>query len=149
MFGTAADCLACTGCGASYFLFQPRGKDDEDCEKKSDTFINDTISKLEKGFCTDFLTFLYQLEKERKTTEPQDDDKQLLLVKDLPNSVKGEDIQIFQMVDEHVCEIALKLSNEKVEEYLKFREKIAHERVDEYQRKKKQDTDTEIDPETP
>ena len=30
-----------------------------------------------------------------------------------------------------------------------FRERIAHERVDNYQRKKKEDTDTEIDPETP
>ena len=89
----------------------------EDFEKKSETFINETISKLEKGFCTEFLKFLYQLEKERKTTGPQDDDKQLSLIKDLLNSVKGEDIHIFQMVDEHVCEIALKLSNEKVEEY--------------------------------
>ena len=52
------------------------------------------------------------------------------------------------MVDEHVGEIALKLSNEKVEEYLKFREKIAHERVDEYQRRKKEDSDNDIDPET-
>ena len=59
------------------------------------------------------------MEKERKTTGPQDDDKQLSLIKDLLNSVKGEDIHIFQMVDEHVCEIALKLSNEKVEKYLK------------------------------
>ena len=41
-------------------------KDDEDFEKKSETFINETIAKLEKGFCTDFLKFLYQLETEGK-----------------------------------------------------------------------------------
>ena len=36
-------------------------KDDEDFEKKSETFINETIAKLEKGFCTDFLKFLYSV----------------------------------------------------------------------------------------
>ena len=74
------------------------------------------------------------------------------LIKELLNSAKGEDIHIFQMVDEHVCEIAVKVSNEKVDEYLKFRKEIAHERVDSYERKvglKRELTETEIDLETP
>ena len=52
------------------------------------------------------------------------------------------------MVDEHACEIAVKLSSEKIDEYLKFREQIAHERVDDYEGKKREETRTEIDPET-
>ena len=60
-----------------------------------------------------------------------------------------EDLYIFQVVDEHVVEMILELeSEERVGDYLKLRERIAHERVDNYQRKKKEDTDTEIDPET-
>jgi hypothetical protein len=124
-------------------------KNDEDSEKKSETFINETIAKLEKGFCTDFLKFLYQLETERKKAEPQDDEKKLSLIKDTLNVAKGEDIHIFDMVDEHACEIAVKLSSEKINEYLKFREQIAHERVDDYERKKREETRTEIDPEIP
>ena len=91
------------------------------------------------------------MEKDRKTTGPKDDDQQLSLIKALLNSVKEEEVHIFQIVDEHVCEIALKLSEEKVEEYLKFREKIAHEKVDDYQRKaklKREETETDIDLET-
>jgi hypothetical protein len=124
-------------------------KDDEDFEKKSETFIDETIAKLEKGFCTDFLKFLYQFETERKKAEPQDDDKKLSLIKDMLNSVKGEGIHIFQMIDEHACEIAAKLRSEKIDEYLKFREQIAHERVDDYKRREREETNTEIDPETP
>jgi hypothetical protein len=45
------------------------------------------------------------------------------------------DIHIYQIVDEHVCEIVVKLSEDKVEEYLKFRKQIAHDRVDDYQKK--------------
>ena len=71
-----------------------------------------------------------------KKAEPRDDDKKLSLIKDMLNVAKGEDIHIFDMVDEHAREIAVKLSSEKIDEYLKFREQIAHERVDDYERKK-------------
>ena len=66
--------------------------------------------------------------------------------------MKEEDHHIFQAVDEHVVEMILELEEEdKVDDYVKFREGIAHERVQNYQRKfkvKREETETEIDPET-
>ena len=100
------------------------------------TFINETTSKLEKGVGTEFLKFLYQLKRDRRSTGIKDEDKQLSLAKELLNSVKEEDLHIFQIVDEHVVEMILKLeSEERVDDYIKLREKIAHERVDNYPRK--------------
>jgi len=128
-------------------------KDDEDFEKKSETFIKETITRLERGVGTEFLKFLYQLKRDRKSTEAKGDDKQLSLAKELLNSVKEEDHHIFQVVDEHVCEIILELDRaERIDDYITLREKIAHERVDNYQRKvkiKREETETDIDPDTP
>jgi hypothetical protein len=80
-------------------------KDDEDFEGKSEEFINETIAGLEKEVGVEFLKFLYQLERDRKSAEPKDQDKQLLLAKELINLVEEEDHHIFKAVDEHVSEL--------------------------------------------
>jgi hypothetical protein len=127
-------------------------RNDEDFEEKSQWIIDRAIRKMKDDTQKEFLKFLYQLKRDRKPTEPKNEDKQLLLAKELLNSVKEEELHIFQVVHEHVVEMILELeSEERVDDYLKLRERIAHERVDNYQRKvkmKKEDTDTEIDPET-
>ena len=50
-------------------------KDDEDFARKSETFINETIAGLEKEVGVEFLKFLYQLERDRKSVEAKDEDK--------------------------------------------------------------------------
>jgi hypothetical protein len=93
------------------------------------------------------------MKRNRKSAGIKDEGKQLSLAKELLNSVKEEDHHIFQVVDEHVVEMILELEEEdKVDDYIKFRERIAHERVDQYQRKmkvKREETETDIDPESP
>ena len=79
----------------------------------------------------------------------------MALAKEMINSAKGEGNHIFEAVDQHAAGIVTELDEERLEEYLEFREKIAHERFLECERKRwineesEAEPDTDIDPPTP
>ena len=61
----------------------------------------------------------------QRSKEPRDQDKQLALAKEMINSTKGEENNIFEAVDQHAAGIVGGLDEERVNEYLELRERIA------------------------
>ena len=64
-------------------------KDDQDFEKKSEELISETINGLEMETVLDFLKFLYELQKDQKSKNPQDQDKVPASAKEMLNNTKG------------------------------------------------------------
>jgi hypothetical protein len=102
-------------------------KDDRHFEKKSEEFINQTIDGLEKEVAVELLKFLYQLQRDERPKERQDQNKRLAVAKALINSAKYEEDHIYDAVDQHANSIVADFDEERREEYIDYRDKIQHE----------------------